>query len=87
MDVVKKAARLVGARHVDCDKNVAKVSIVGVGMRSHSGVASTMFGALARNKINIDMISTSEIKISCVVAGNKGKKAVRCVHKAFGLGK
>ena len=84
--VVREAAAEVGARHVGCDENVAKVSIVGVGMRSHSGVASRMFGALAKHKINIEMISTSEIKISCVVEGKRGKDAVRVIHKEFGLG-
>ncbi|MBI4115130.1 MAG: aspartate kinase [Candidatus Omnitrophica bacterium] len=87
LDVVRKAAREVGAQHVSCDQNIAKVSVVGVGMRSHSGVASKMFGALAKNRINIEMISTSEIKISCVVGGNRGKAAVRAIHKEFGLGK
>ena len=74
-------------RDVVCDENVAKVSIVGIGMRSHSGIASKMFSTLAKNKINIDMISTSEIKISVVVAGEKGKLAAKAIHKAFGLGK
>ena len=87
MDAVKKAAKLVQAGHVGCDQNIAKVSIVGVGMRSHSGVASKMFGALAKKKINIHMISTSEIKISCVVPGNKGKQAVRALHQEFSLAK
>ena len=87
MDAVRKAASLVRAGQVACDENIAKVSIVGVGMRSHTGVASKVFGALAKNKINIDMISTSEIKISCVVPGNKGKQAVRAIHEKFGLGK
>ena len=85
--VVREAAAEVGARHVGCDESVAKVSIVGVGMRSHSGVASRMFGALARHKINIEMISTSEIKISCVVEGKRGKDAVRAIHREFKLGK
>lgn len=84
---VREAARLVGAPHVGCDENIAKVSVVGVGMRSHSGVASKMFGALARHRINIEMISTSEIKISCVVDGRSGKKAVRAIHHEFGLGR
>ena len=84
--VVREAAAEVGTRHVGCDENVAKVSIVGVGMRSHSGVASRMFGALARHEINIEMISTSEIKISCVVEGKRGKDAVRAIHKEFALG-
>jgi len=87
MDSVKKAARLVRARSISCDQDIAKVSIVGVGMKSHSGVASKMFGVLAKNKINIEMISTSEIKISCVVRGTKGKLAARAIHQAFGLGK
>ncbi len=87
MPVVKAAAHEVGTKHIVCDENIAKVSVVGIGMRSHSGIASKMFGALARKKINIDMISTSEIKISCVIAGNKGKEAVREIHKEFGLGK
>lgn len=85
--VVRQAAAEVRARHVGCDENIAKVSVVGVGMRSHSGVASKTFGALAKKKINIEMISTSEIKISCVVDGKKGKEAVRAIHKEFGLGK
>ncbi len=87
MEAVWKAARSVGAAHVSCDEHIAKISIVGVGMKSHSGVASKMFGVLAKNKINIDMISTSEIKISCVIEGNKGKKAAQVIHRAFGLGK
>ncbi len=84
--VVRQAASEVGARHVNTDENIAKISVVGVGMRSHSGVASKMFGALAKRKINIEMISTSEIKISCVVEGRKGKEAVRAIHREFGLG-
>ncbi len=84
---VREAAAAVGAPHVSCDENIAKVSVVGVGMRSHSGVASKMFGALAKRKINIEMISTSEIKISCVVDGKRAKDAVRAIHKEFGLGK
>ena len=85
--VVQKAAAEVGAGRVSCDEKIAKISVVGVGMRSHSGVASKMFGALAKHKINIDMISTSEIKISCVVEERKGREAVRAIHKEFDLGK
>jgi len=84
---VKAAAEEVGAKTVDCDENIAKVSIVGVGMRSHSGVASKMFDALAKNKINIEMISTSEIKISCVIPKARGKDAVVALHEVFGLDK
>lgn len=86
MDVVKRIAKQMGVEEIHCDKNIAKVSIVGVGMRSHSGVASRMFGCLAKRRINIDMISTSEIKISCVVDGRKGREAVREIHKEFDLG-
>jgi aspartate kinase len=77
----------LGAGPVEVDENVAKVSVVGVGMKSHSGVAEKMFGALARGRINIQMISTSEIKISVVINADQGKKALRAVHDAFGLGK
>ncbi|MBU3760130.1 MAG: aspartate kinase, partial [Candidatus Omnitrophica bacterium] len=87
LPVVKKAVSELGAEKIDVDENIAKVSVVGVGMRSHTGVASKMFGCLARRKINIDMISTSEIKISCVIGGDKGKEAVREIHKEFGLAK
>jgi aspartate kinase len=87
LGVVREAAAGVRASHVACDENIAKVSVVGVGMRSHSGVASKMFGALAKRKINIEMISTSEIKISCVVDGKRGRDAVRAIHKEFALGK
>ena len=69
------------------DKDIAKVSIVGIGMRSHSGVAANMFEALADKKINIEMISTSEIKISCVVKKSLGEAAVRAIHDKFNLGK
>jgi aspartate kinase len=67
------------------DENITKVSIVGVGMRSHAGVATTMFQTLAREGINIQMISTSEIKISVVVDGKYTELAVRVLHDAFGL--
>ncbi len=87
MKVVNAATKKIGAKSVACDENIAKVSIVGIGMRSHSGIASKMFSTLAKNKINIEMISTSEIKISVVVEGSKGKLAAQAIHKAFGLGK
>jgi aspartate kinase len=87
LKVVKTNAKKLGVGEVVSDENVAKVSIVGIGMRSHSGIASKMFSTLAKNKVNIDMISTSEIKISVVVAGDKGKLAAQAIHKAFGLGK
>ncbi|MBU1656668.1 MAG: aspartate kinase [Candidatus Omnitrophica bacterium] len=86
-EVVKEANKKIGAIDVKFDKDVAKLSVVGVGMRSHSGVAAKMFGALASEKINIDMISTSEIKISCVIRKKDAEAAVRVTHKAFGLNK
>ncbi len=75
-----------GAERITCDENIAKVSIVGVGMRSHTGVASRVFKTLAEKKININMISTSEIKISIVVAKDCAHEAVRALHEAFNLG-
>jgi aspartate kinase len=77
----------VGAGDITVDKDIAKVSIVGIGMRSHSGVAANMFEALADKKINIEMISTSEIKISCVVKKSLGEVAVKAIHDKFKLGK
>ncbi len=85
-DVVEKVAKRIGAKDVEYDKDIAKVSVVGVGMRSHSGVAGKMFAALASKKINIEMISTSEIKISCVIYKKNGDDAVKILHKAFELG-
>jgi aspartate kinase len=78
-DVVRE----IGARGIVHDERVAKVSIVGVGMRSHAGVASTMFAALAREGINIQMISTSEIATSCVIEDKYAELAVRSLHDAF----
>ena len=83
----KDIARKIGAGDVAYDKDMAKVSIVGIGMRSHSGVAAKMFAALAEKGINIEMISTSEIKVSCVVEKKNGEAAVRAIHNKFGLGK
>ncbi|MFH1406523.1 MAG: aspartate kinase [Candidatus Omnitrophota bacterium] len=85
--VVKKAAKKVGAEDVVEDKDIAKVSVVGIGTRSHSGIASKMFAALAAKKINIGMISTSEIKISCVVRKRHGEEAMRALHDVFELHK
>ena len=86
MSVVSTLARDIGANDVQLTDDIAKVSIVGVGMRSHSGVAATMFETLAREGINIMMISTSEIKISCVVDAKYTELAVRALHDAFNLG-
>ena len=87
LEIVNGVSREIGAKKVISDENIAKVSIVGVGMRSHSGVASKMFKALADEGINIMMISTSEIKISCVIDVKYTELAVRVLHEAFELGK
>ena len=87
LDVCNQAAKELGAEGVTADDNISKISVVGVGMRSHSGVAAKMFKALADQKINILMISTSEIKISCVVDKARGADALRAVHAAFELDK
>ncbi len=76
----------LGARDVKIRDDIAKISIVGVGMRTHSGVAAKMFGALAQHRINIMMISTSEIKVSCVIDSKYTELAVRVLHDAFNLG-
>jgi aspartate kinase len=73
----------IGFREVISDEKIGKLSIVGVGMRSHSGVAAKMFETLAKEGVNIDMISTSEIKISVVIDLAKGESATRAVHAAF----
>lgn len=83
--VLEKACAEVKAREVITDDKIAKVSIVGVGMRSHAGVASQMFEALAADNINIQMITTSEIKIAVIIDERYLELAVRCLHKAFGL--
>src|SRR2546425_1131959 len=80
-------ARRVGAEGVQHDDRVAKISIVGVGMRSHSGVAARMFSVLSKEGINIQMISTSEIAVSCVIDEKYAELAVRALHDAFELGR
>jgi aspartate kinase len=85
VSVLESVAKEIGAREVRSDDKVAKVSIVGVGMRSHAGVASTMFTALAADNINIQMITTSEIKISVIIDERYLELAVRSLHTAFGL--
>jgi len=85
LKVTQDVSKKIGAGGVTSDGSIAKVSVVGIGMRSHTGVASKMFNALAGEGINIHMITTSEIKISCIVDKAAAEKALRCVHKAFGL--
>lgn len=85
MKLVSRVAQDIGAEKVLGDEDIAKVSIVGVGMRTHAGVANRMFAALAAENINIMMISTSEIKISVVIQAKYLELAVRTLHKTFGL--
>ncbi len=85
IELEKKVAAEIGAEGVFGDKDIAKVSVIGVGMRNHSGVASTMFTTLAMENINISMISTSEIRISCIIEEKYTELAVRVLHTAFGL--
>jgi aspartate kinase len=85
LEIVEPVAREIEAQQVISDENIAKVSIVGVGMRNNAGVAARMFDALAAEGINILMISTSEIKISCIIEEKYGELAVRVLHDAFGL--
>jgi aspartate kinase len=75
----------IGAQDILIDKEIAKVSLVGAGMVGNPGVAAKMFSALAQEKINIQMITTSEIKISCVVAQSQGEIALRVIHQVFNL--
>jgi aspartate kinase len=87
LKISKEIAKEIKAGAVLSDEDIAKVSIVGVGMRSQAGVAAKCFSVLADNKINIEMISTSEISISCVVNKKYGKKALSALHSAFELDK
>lgn len=87
ISLIEPTLREIGAREVAADDQIGKVSIIGVGMRSHSGVAAKAFKALADGGINIMMISTSEIKVSCVVAAEEVDRAVRILHDAFELGR
>ncbi len=86
LSIVEPIAREIDSAGVLTDDKVAKVSIVGTGMRSHSGIASQMFKALSGDGINIQMISTSEIKVSCVIESKYTELAVRVLHNAFDLG-
>ncbi len=87
LKIVEETAKSIGAGGVNHNENIAKVSIVGVGMRSHSGIASKMFTILSEEGVNIEMISTSEIKVSCIIDDKYTELAVRVLHKAFGLDK
>ena len=83
--LTKRVASDIKAGEVFEDQGIARVSVVGVGMKSHPGVAASMFEALANNKINIEMISTSDISISCIIKKKFAESAVRALHEKFGL--
>ena len=83
MALVEKTAPLIQAKGVASDTHIAKVSIIGVGMRTHAGVAAKMFEVLAEESINIEMISTSEIKVSVVIAEKDKERAVTALHEAL----
>ncbi|MFO7754333.1 MAG: aspartate kinase [Desulfobacteraceae bacterium] len=86
--ISKKVAEEIGSAEVmTAEEDIAKVSVIGLGMKSHSGVAATMFQALASENINIRLISTSEIRISCIIKAKYAELAVRTLHSAFGLDK
>jgi aspartate kinase len=85
--VCERLAAELDIHSVELDEEVSKVSAIGVGMRTHTGIASTMFKALAKAGINIENISTSEIVISCIIRRDDGPKALQSLHKAFGLHK
>lgn len=85
LSVLSEAKDQIGYDRIIVDKNVAKVSVVGVGMRSHTGVAEAMFDALSSKGINIQVISTSEIKISVLIDASYTELAVRALHSAYGL--
>lgn len=85
LKMTETIAKELGAKGVDIREDIAKISIVGVGMRTHSGVASQMFETLAKHGVNILMISTSEIKVSCIIDAKYTELAVRVLHDAFGL--
>src|SRR5205085_5692557 len=83
--VLQPIAKEISAGNVNFTEGIAKLSVVGIGMRSHPGVAAKMFETLAGNSVNIDMISTSEIKLSVIIKLADAEKAARAVHDAFGL--
>jgi aspartate kinase len=85
--LTKMVAKNIRSGEVLQDEDIARVSIVGVGMKSHPGVAAGMFDVLAKNKINIEMISTSDISISCIIKRKFAETAVKALHGRFGLSK
>jgi aspartate kinase len=86
MEVCRSHASEIDAEDVLADPNIAKVSLIGAGMKTHPGIAATMFETLAGGDVNIEMISTSPIRISCVVRADRVEDAVAALHDAFKLG-
>ena len=84
-DITRSVADDIGATSVAADRDIARISLVGAGMKSHPGVAATMFETLSANQINIEMISTSPIRISCVIREDHAEAATQALHEAFGL--
>jgi len=84
--ILQSTARELGAQSVETDSDIAKVSLIGAGMKSHPGVAADMFDVLAENDINLEIISTSSIRVSCVVRASEVERAVKAIHARFGLG-
>jgi aspartate kinase len=84
--ILRSTAAELGAQGVETDPDIAKVSLIGAGMKSHPGVAADMFDALAENGINLEIISTSSIRVSCVVRAEEVERAVTAIHERFGLG-
>ena len=85
VDLLAQEQERIGFKSLQSDRRVAKVSVIGVGMKSHAGVAATMFQTLAEKGINIQNISTSEIKISVLIDADAAEYAVRSLHEAYGL--
>jgi aspartate kinase len=86
VEAARQSAAELGATGVASDSDIARVSLIGVGMKSHPGIAATMFETLAKEEVNIDMISTSTIRTSCIVRTDDVERAVRSLHSAFELG-
>jgi len=87
LDVARRIKDDIGAQKIEFDEKIAEVSVIGIGMRSHAGIAARMFSALAEENINIQMISTSEIKVSCVIDEEYTERAVKAIHDKFELGR
>jgi aspartate kinase len=87
LETTERIKKEIQAREIVADDKIAKLSIVGIGMRTHSGIADKMFKTLSDEEINIQMISTSEIKISCVIEESQAEKALISMHDAFELDK